>query len=200
MRPVLKRIFNSNLLELNFTRLLGVANSFPAIGDVCCRTSKWSRIDCYCITSICCFDWCLCLHCCQQRLYRGGTEFKWPTCGLTGKTAEPWSKPVRACACKHADSVASSLAFLGNRCETMDQCKGREDVYHPTVCLCVRSMPSDDIKLPIWEVTDWLLRGNATRPSLLRQPQWLPAVPWKSIVTFHSEVSHWRRHWVLRLP
>lgn len=65
MRPVWKRIFNSNLLELNFTRLLGVANSFPAIGDVCCRTSKWSRIDCYC-TSTCCSDWCLCLHCCQH--------------------------------------------------------------------------------------------------------------------------------------
>lgn len=46
-------------------------------------------------------------------------------------------------ACKRADAVASSSAFLGNKCETLYQCKGREDFQHPTVCLCVHSMPVD---------------------------------------------------------
>lgn len=132
-------------------------DSFPARGDVCCRTRNDLELTDTAqqvpavLTDVCV---CVVVSIVQWR----NTGLNDPPVGSQGMrlSQDPiacvhvpcaWGVClcVYTCAsvCKHADAVASSSAFLGNKCETMDQCKGREGFHHPTVCLCVRSMPSD---------------------------------------------------------
>lgn len=155
-----------------------MVDSFPAIGDVCCRTSKWSRIDCYCTTSTCCFDWCLCLQYCQHYTVEEqclndpsvGSQGIWLSQDPIVRVHVPcvW---VRACACMcmrvsmltlwplHRLSLATNVRL----CSSVRA--GR--IFITPWCVCVyAACHLMDIKLPIWEVTERLLRGNTTWPSL----------------------------------
>lgn len=122
------------------------------------------------------------LHCCQHCTVEEH-RFKWPTCGLTGHMVESWSNLMRAhacmrgcvlmCVCAHAHVRVSMLTLwplhwlsLATNVRLWTSVRAGRIFITPQ-CVCVSAACHlMDIKLPIWEMTEWLQRGNTTRPSL----------------------------------